>query len=296
MRLLIALLTLSLLTACRWESDTYCDPRERMLPVRPDEDTMFYQHEICKIINTYATEIEYYHQVWMENCYANFEDGKFYLFLDFTTQTNLDLIEARRMSVRMIESILKRLNANQLLVSRQGGPFTPENLYFSIEYTSFYGKYIDILLVGRSELKYGFLNIFYAHDAFMLDPVIYHKHSEPYEISKCIVFTQDRVRKELKPNAERAYDEVVGPENWMTGTPDYVRKPTEEFNAYDFNFRSTLTNYPKSEEQLPSGAVQGTNVWSEESGAGGIESDDDSQDPDQSISQSAPSKHREELQ
>lgn len=263
MRFYFALLMILVLPCCRWESDTYCDPREKMLPLRPDQETMFYQHEICKVINTYATKLDWLHQIWLENCYANYEeDGQFYIFVDFSTQDNLDLPEARRMSVLLIEGLLKALNENQLLVAHQNGPFTPDNLYFSIEYTSFYGKYIDILLVGRTELKYGYLNVFYAHDAFMLDPVIYHKHSEPYETSKCIVAAEFKELKKLKPTAEFVYDRMLTPEKWTSGVPDYILKhSSEEYKPLDFSETSAVSNYPINPEQAAGNALSAPASW-----------------------------------
>jgi hypothetical protein len=276
MRFLLALFALLVLTGCRWESDTYCDPREKMLPVRPDEETMFYQHEICKLVNEYATKLEWYHQVWLEHCYAEFENDKFNLYVDFSSQANLNIPEARKMTVRIIESLLDHLNENELLVARQESKFTPENLYFNLTYTSFYGKYVDSLLVGRSELKYGFLNVFYAHDAFMVDPVIYHKHSEPYETSKCIVATQDKTDKKLKPTPESIYDRIVAPQDWMSGDPDYVRRPPGDFDAYELIRRGTMSNYPRYGIERASGAIETTDVWPPEQKENDSKSQDES--------------------
>ncbi|NGX57177.1 MAG: hypothetical protein K940chlam3_00060 [Chlamydiae bacterium] len=257
MRLVIALLLTLFLTGCRWESDTYCDPSLKNLPARPDDETMYYQHELCKVINEYATELEWYHQVWLEHSYAKRDDdGQFIVWVDFTSQANEDIPNARRLSVRVIDGLIDKLNESEILRNAQPGPFTFEHIYFSLEYKSFYGKYNDSLLVGRSELKYGYLNVFYAHDAFQVEPIVYHKHTEPYEISRCIVATQDETHKRLKPTGESIFDRMVSPEDWMSGDPEYVRKPPEEFKSYEYDYRSTLSNYPKYAETLPSGEIK----------------------------------------
>lgn len=254
MRFTLALLVTLFLTGCRWECDTLCDPSERMLPVAFDDEMMVYQKEFCRVINEFATELEWYYQIWLEHSYAKQDDdGSFIVWVDFTTQDIEDLPGARRLSVRMIDSLLDRLNGSQILRSGQGRDFTFEDLYFSIEYTSFYGRYNDPLIVGRSELKHGYMNVFYAHDAFKVDPIIYHKHSEPYETSRCIVAAQDAARKRLRPTKERIYDRIVAPEDWMSGDPDYLRRPENIFDAYEFDFKSTLSNFPSYERVLPSG-------------------------------------------
>jgi len=257
MRFILALLIALLLTGCRWESDTLCDPSERILPVRPDDETMYYQKEFCRVINEYATELEWYYQIWLEHSYAKLDDdGSFVVWLDFASQAHEDIPGARRLSVRIIDGFLERLNKSPILRAAQGRDFVPDDLYFSIEYTSFYGRYDDPLLVGRTELKYGYMNIFYAHDCFTVDPVVYHKHSEPYETSRCIVATQDATYKRLKPTSESIYDRILDPEDWLSGDPDYVRRPQQEFDAYEFDFKSTISNFPKYENDTPSGGLR----------------------------------------
>lgn len=263
-RLILALLLL-LLTSCRWESDTVCDPRENLLPVKPDEETWFLTQLILSIINTYAVELEAYHQIWLEHSYAiRGDDGRFYIWVDFTTQSLQDIPGARRLSVLMIEDLLKRLNENEnLLATQDFEPFTSDNLYFSIEYTSFYGRYIDTYLVGRSELKYGYMNVFYAQDAFQLWPVVYHKHSEPYETSVLIVEAQDAANKRIKPTREMIYDQLTSRIDWFSGDPDYIRETPDIFDSNDFRTRGVITNYPKKGDEENSGALK---VWNSKGG------------------------------
>ena len=258
MRILLALLITICLTGCRWESDTVCDPSVRMLPVRPDDETMYFQKELCHVITAYATELEWYYQIWLEHSYAKWDEdeGNFIVWVDFTTQANEDLPGARRLSVRIIDGLLDRLNESEILTSAQGRKFVFEDLYFSVEYTSFYGRYNDPLLVGRSELKHGYLNVFYAHDCFQVEPIIYHAHSEPYETSRCIVASQDATHKNLRPTKESIFDRLVSPEDWLSGDPDYVREPERIFDAYEFDYKSTISNYPKYGRVQPSGAIE----------------------------------------
>lgn len=246
------------LTGCRWESDTYCDPSCKMLPVKPDPETWVYQEEIIRIINTFATEIEFYHQINLESSYAiRGDDGLYYIWLYFSTQAIQDIPGARRLIVQMVEEVLQRLNENALVVGAQGGEdFTTDNLYLCLEYTSFYTRYDDPLMVARSELKYGYLDTFYAGTAFEVNPVIYHKHCEPYETSLLIVQTELATEKNLQTTGLSIYDRLTSPVDWMSGKPDYVRLPRDIFDADDFREKSTLSNYPRHGMQEPSGAIK----------------------------------------
>ncbi|GEM_PF-2299348 len=249
------LLLILCLTGCRYESDFVCDPRERMLPAKPDPETWAYTKEILKIVNTMGAELEYYHQVWLEHSYAiRDDDGQFYIWLDFSTQSLQDIPGARRLMVKLVTDLLGRLNDSSMLAAAQQGiPFTTDNLYVDIEYTSFYGVYDDPLYVGRSELDHGYMNVFYAHTAFEKEPVYYHKHSEPFETSVEIVAAIEKADEHLRPDYIHQYDRLVSPVDWMSGQPDYVRSRTEDFDIDKFKKKSTLSNYPKrgieSEEQ-----------------------------------------------
>lgn len=246
MRLLFAFLLLLSLTGCRWESDTYCDPSERILPARPDEETMYYHNEFCRVINEYATELGYYRQIWLEHSYAERgDDGRFVVWVDFSTQANVDLENARRISVFTIDSLLDKLNSSEILMRGNPGPFTFHDLYFSIEYTSFYGKYNDPLLVGRSELKYGYMDLFYAHDAFKLDPIVYHKHSEPFETSRCIVAAQNATLQKIDPSGKDVFDHIISPEDWLAKKSHFIRESAKKFDAYEYQYHSALSNYTR---------------------------------------------------
>lgn len=254
-RLLGLLLLVLFCSGCRYESKTVCDPSLKYLPVKPDELTMMYTNEALAVINSYTTELAWYHQIWLENAYVQIEDdGKMHVWVDFNTQANEEIPGARKLSVKVIDGLLAALNASTILAPV--GPFTPDILYFSIEYTSYYGVYVDTLLVGRSELQHGYMNMYYAHDAFQIDPVYYHKHSEPYETSQKIVAVVEKVESRLKPTRESIYDRLVSPEDWFGGEPDYIRKAPEAFDAYEYRYKTTLSNYPRYGVDLPSGDIE----------------------------------------
>lgn len=228
-----------------------------MLPIRPDDAEMETQHAFCRAINAYATEVYWYHQIMLENAYATKGlDGKWGIWIDFKSQALLDINGARRVSVRMIEDIIQVLNCYADLKEAQGRAFKVEDLYFSIEYESFYGVYDDPLLVARTELAHGYMNVFYAHTAFQVEPVIWHKHSEPFETSQCIVYTQDEVNSYLQPTGTSVFDKLVAAEDWMSGDPDYVRRPADRFDSYEYGKKGVLSNYPRYEYTDPAGGLE----------------------------------------
>lgn len=159
-----------------------------------DEEELFFsdaRREITRIITIYSIELKQQLCLQLENAYVMHDDFGFHVWVDWKSQENLDIEEGRRYFVSIVEGLLDRLNYDDNLKSMTGNfQFSPDFLYLSIEFESFFGKYIDPLYIGRLELVDGIFGAFYAHDGFDVKSPVYHKHFEPYETSVLIVQTQ----------------------------------------------------------------------------------------------------------
>lgn len=161
---------------------------------KEDEEEFFFsdaRREITRIITIYAIELKQMLCMTLENSYIMHDDFGFHIWVDWKSQDNLDIEETRRLFVSVVEGLLDRLNYDEELKSMTGNfVFSPDYLYLSIEFESFFGKYIDPLYVARIDLEEGIVSSYYAHDAFDVKTPVYHKHYEPYETSLLIVQTQ----------------------------------------------------------------------------------------------------------
>lgn len=202
-RLIILVILVSLTSCCKfklwwWQKDCgECDHNKNSNVVRVamDEDQYQATCEISKIIIDYQDELKRDLEMYLIHSYAEPDEyGQWHIWLDFNTQEILDVAGARRMIVRTVEGFLDRLNSHPWLYIRTGR-FTPMSLYVSVELTSYYGKFIDPLIVGRMELEGGFLTCYYAHDALNPRSIIFHQHFEPYASAVCFVRHEDELAK-----------------------------------------------------------------------------------------------------
>ena len=211
MKSLIIFLLLAVLTSCgccNFDSDNKQSAEIVRVPMSSEEYTVI--KEIAAIIINFDDELKRDLNTYLDNSYAfpDEESSHFTVWMDFHSQEILDVAGARRLIVRIVEGLLERLNNDPWLSEYAGGSFTPRDLYISLELTSYYGKFIDPLIVGRVELCKGLLNCFYAHDA--MDPlsVEQHQHFEPYESSRFFVEQEDLMKErqeKVPPNKDPSY-------------------------------------------------------------------------------------------
>jgi hypothetical protein len=204
MNRLIVFLLLTVLTGCGCcdtEPSNQKDAEIVRVPMTSEEYTII--KEIAAIIINYDDMLQRELNVYLDNSYAfpDEETSHFTVWMDFHTQESLDVAGGRRMMVRVVEGLLERLNNDPWLSEYAGGSFTPRDLYISIELTSYHGKFIDPLLVGRIELCKGLINCYYAHDAIDPTSVEMHMHFEPYESARFFVEQEDlmKERQEADP-------------------------------------------------------------------------------------------------
>lgn len=168
-------------------------------------------------------ELQFEDGIWICNAYIKHfpDDGDDQVWIDFHTYHVADIQDARKIFVHTIEKMLDRLDsAEKLGPYRWNDDYTVEDLYVSMEFKSFFGRYVDPKYVGRMELKKGELVQYYANTGFDDYNPCFHFHSEPYKTSVRIVKTQDRITKQREAD--------------IPDLPDYFETDI---------FPSTFTNY-----------------------------------------------------
>lgn len=242
-RLLSAFILFLTLTGCS-SRDHCCDlynwvVGEKEFKVAISPEVIAINEEIARTLVFYGVKIEKDRNLYVESSYAKRSpSGRFWIWMDLSSQRILDVPGTRRMMVNLVEGLLNALNSNPKLKSIQ--TFTPEDLYVSIELESFFGRYVDALYVGRAELLDGELVASYAHDCFDPELQTFHKHIEYYQMSKVLVAADDEARAEYKSlwdPLKSLYQEE--PEDWETTVP----KPSGSSPAGQ-GVKSTTTNKP----------------------------------------------------
>lgn len=250
-RLVLALIFLLTLSGCGREHccdlyDWLTGDVEYKIPLTPE--TIAINEEIARTLVDYGVKIDQDRNLYVESSYAKRSmNGKYWIWMDLTSQRILDVPGARRMMVNLVEGLLEALNGNEKLRGIQ--TFTPQDLYVSVELESFFGRYIDSLYVARVELFDGELVASYAHDCFQCELETYHKHIEFYQMSKVLVAEDDKVRSEYKS----IYDPLKSlyqeqPEEWETPIPNASLKyvPVESnIKKTPVTPKSTTTNKPQ---------------------------------------------------
>lgn len=208
MRYLLALLfSLSVMSI----AGCACSPRNTDCNPYVDEvarDEFFVdgaRRELIRLITVYFTELKLNKCFNLEHAFVEKDPFGYKIWIDFTAQDILDIEGARRLFVGFVQNLLERLNGDPILAAQtEGHHFTIADLYISVEFESFFGKYVDVLYVARMQLECGVMTSYYAHDALNHDSVTYHKHYEPYETSLLIVQTE----QELMVNSKQVEEET----------------------------------------------------------------------------------------
>jgi hypothetical protein len=147
--------------------------------------------EVTRQAVLFSHEMKAEHHLHLEHAYycENRDDLLKTIYLEYWTQDQFEICKARHVLVDVVEGFLRRINENEILRhARANLPFTPLNLEIVIRSTTFYGKYIDILLTERICMKDGIVR-FIAFDAspdvtnriYVSDYL--HEHREDYGVT-----------------------------------------------------------------------------------------------------------------
>lgn len=159
-------------------------------------------------INTYAVPWELGRRpgVVLEDSrifYNNFVVEK--IWLKFITQQILEVWDARKLIVQIVEGYLERLNNDERLkIHMPNRHLTPMNIDVTLISESYMGKYVDPLYVNVIYLQDGMV-WYYAYDVYNPNTDVWHQRVEPYH--KAHLLAQARTVAEMPWVEKRGIEE-----------------------------------------------------------------------------------------
>ena len=135
--------------------------------------------------------------------------------LEFSSQSLIEMCEARELIVDVVERLLSMLNTNDILGPQFANyPFSSDNLEIYINFESYYGLYIDAPgYIGWMYLEDG-ICFYYTFEIKNADHESWHFRREPYSKSREIVVyereAQDKFQEVIEPPNPTAF----GPERY----------------------------------------------------------------------------------
>lgn len=158
---------------------------------------------ITRIVITYARELEDTHNLFLYNSHVVFDDTIKKIRIDFTSQMSVELCEARKILVDIVEGYLKMLQGNNILRdSFEDKPVGPEILEIHVTFTSYFNKHVDFTYTSYIILEDG-MAFFYNSELNAPFTDIWMKKIEPYEKTKQIV----TFREEAELYYEKEHEE-----------------------------------------------------------------------------------------
>lgn len=97
-----------------------------------------------EVIIPYAVELGHSHRLRFEDSKVYYDDFAFRFRVIWSSQTILELCEARDLLVNVVEGLLERMNANpQVIASFDHYPITADDLEIYFFYESYFIEYVD---------------------------------------------------------------------------------------------------------------------------------------------------------
>lgn len=119
----------------------------------------------------------------LEHSRFEYSTGTPYMHLEMSSQSILEVKEARYLLVDFVEDLLKGINLNPIIAAQLPSTFTADQLDIEINFESYLGEYVDPFYVGCIELKCG-MAYYYAFDLKDENRYSWHSRVEPYATSR----------------------------------------------------------------------------------------------------------------
>jgi len=148
--------------------------------------------EVSKIAIEFGRELEDEHRLFLYNSWVTFNGDIKKIRIDFTSQANIELCEAREVLVDVIEGYLARLQDHAVVRNYfSNAPITEKDLDIHITYKSFFNKFVDPGYISYIILEDGW-SYFYSGE--LNDPYtdIWMQKVEPYSKTRqFVMFRRD---------------------------------------------------------------------------------------------------------
>ncbi|MBA3958371.1 MAG: hypothetical protein H0X51_08290 [Parachlamydiaceae bacterium] len=209
MRYLFLLVSLLFLSGCSHSEPMHDAHYEDRVLVNDDAD------DVSQIIWDLTTEFKYEHDLHLEHSYLCAGKDHTTIRIEMRTQLIIELCEARQLIVDFVEELLDRINNSPVSMKLSPTPFTAEHLEISIDFESYFGRYIDPLYIGWVDLEGGIVYYYaFTVKGHRLDN--WHSRYEPYFLAKSFA----TFRRDAEERYHRAH-----PTNRQTKLKDVRYQP-----------------------------------------------------------------------
>lgn len=190
----------ALIFFCLIFSLSACRSNDHLYPPRILVDVDM--EDISEVVLTFAYELKEEKHLHLEQSFAVYDKHINKIRLQFISQDLLEMDQARRLLVDVVEGLLERLNYNYAIsqtMRNELGPvaFGPEHLEISINFESYYGLYDDPFFVGWVVLDKG-TAYYYAFDIYECSADRWHSRIEPYFKSRSFVKIERKAEYDYK--------------------------------------------------------------------------------------------------
>jgi hypothetical protein len=170
----------------------------------PSPQLSVHAEEVTGIIQEMSVELRHLKRLHLEHArtYYN-EEGIHTIQLQYNSQDIIELCQARRLIVDVVEELLEALNCNsELFPEFTNHAFYPFNLEVYIDFDSYYTRYVDPFYIRWISLENSMV-FFYTADVIDNDKSGWHYKKETYDTAKNIVFYQRLAEDKFKAEHER---------------------------------------------------------------------------------------------
>lgn len=194
-------MTRYLLTCLLLLTLTGCQAARKYLPLEEEEQkVLVYEEdpELSRIIWDFTTELKYDKRLHLEESRICVGPEKSTIYLEFISQSLLEMCDARQLLVYVVEGLLERINAGYPSYHLSPFPITADQLDISIIFECFYGIYDDPFYIGWITLQEG-MAYYYAFNVENRKLDFWHTRNEAYFQSR--LFAQEQKEAEDKYKA-----------------------------------------------------------------------------------------------
>lgn len=144
--------------------------------------------EVSRVILTYTEKLKWTHGLILEDSVIFYEKYINRIRLDFESMDSLDVWDARKLLVDIVEEFLDRINGNvRIFPYLARTPMTAADLEIYINFDSFQNKYVDLQTVGLLSLRGGITTFIASDGVFDCEIECWHRRSEYYFQSRNFV-------------------------------------------------------------------------------------------------------------
>lgn len=151
------------------------------------------------------------HHLRLEDSRIAYDEFINAIHIEFSSQDLIEIGEARKVIVDVVEGLLSRINNTCDLVEARR--FDAFDLEITINYQSFYGRYVDPYYVSWIQLENGVCT-YYSFDVRDCVKNCWHYRIEPYLKTREILYCQESAEENYNPK-KIPFKSVFGDDRYL---------------------------------------------------------------------------------